>query len=471
MSEAGGAVGSGFTQSQSATSGLTGYDLEGQRGAASKKRKKRQRKREVVNELGRVIPALFNSNRKVMKMSKDRFGTMFDALTKSVASIVDAPKSNQKALLAKTTSQFRAAFEDEIGAVMEKSFNEGLTGNFRKFSGANMELNKSLGGVAEFATLLRAAETSANQMEADRLRENMGANSGSMQALREWVKLGKQVLSMMVSESNGDMPMTDKPPVDEVTAAASSGAPVEGMDAEADAVDPMAEDTTPVEAVDEEEFGKLAKRLRKAMRTYGHLRKADGEEADPDAAAEDLNDLDPLDVVGRLAAAIVMQIDALKNPEGAEGEDMAEGDEAEKMDDEGVGADDEEDEDEDEDDKDLEKEADKDDEDDEEEEEEKPFAKSYRGTPKRKSNGSSDRALVKMSREMTELKNQLKKLQDGPAPAKGSRLIVTDKSGDDALGKGANKELEALAKRLDAMTPEQRSVEMMKVAMGNPRRI
>ena len=414
----------------------------------------------------------------------DRFEIMLGALEKSVVSILDAPVNNRQAFLKKTTGQFRKSFEASIGEELESAFQNGLTGNIRKFAGSG-KLGKNLGGVAEFATLLRAAENSAKAMEVDRMDSNAGANSAAMQAIREWVMLGKKILSMLVGEANGDMPLDDAPPVNEVVAQVPE--PVMGAEQGADMdADMGAEGDVPVEGdvppeFEEETFGKLAKRLRKAMKTYTRMSKAEGD-AEGGEEATRLEDLDPIDVIGRLAAAIVMQVDALKNPEGEGGEEELpegegdvekmdgaedeeeeyeeepeEGDKLEKEDDEGVAAEDEE----------------EDEDEDEEKKEEIAKRIASKGKPGKGKSGLGksapveDRRIASLEKMVHTLQAELKKVNGQPAPAKGKRLTVVDKSADSVLAGKSADALEKMAKEIDALPAEEKAVRLIKLAQAS----
>lgn len=278
----------GWSQPGSPTTGFAAYGVQdrivrsGHQDHRSLFRRRKERGRHTISES------------EVLKMSD--LGKMLDALQESTNSILaktDDPVERAE-LLTKNHEEFGAALAELFDASMQVAFQDGAAGSFEKFAAAE-QLQKGLGSVASFAMLLQPVE---------RVIKGMGESYGETPvgrdiqgALDAWYEMGKGILRALVEECAG---RADELPPEDVAAATE-----EGMEAA------------------EKSFAEAGEALAKALVRFsnnGRLAKAGGfpPAAGGGAAAaaapegvEDPANMDPIEVIGRLAAAITMLADQL----------------------------------------------------------------------------------------------------------------------------------------------------------------
>lgn len=418
--------------------------------------------------------------------------SMLKALRESVESIIAAPVAERAELLNKSFGQFEESLDEHIANELEAAFSAGQRGDVRKFIGSDdEELKKAaIGQVAEMASLMRSVEMAIKSMQS---YYNEQLSPIVKTALDDWVTLGKGVLRAMTNEY-----------------AMGAGA----------AAAPAGEE----EAVKAEAAADLKKAHAEIAKTAARLRKAAAEmaEAAADAPANtdgnaDIENMNPLEIIGRLAAAILVQVDALmpeeeqpqQQPPAAEAPSKEDEEEANKsvrarnlrkesvmtsddhpehkdgvslsdagVTDTDVNPDKAADEDEDEEQKRKQAERGEEmtgdvsaaDKTSESGGSESSVSPDNSGESADKSHGSGDLAkrLARIERENAELRQRLEKLGRGPAPAKGAaKAVVVSKKQEDTLGKG-DVDLVAEAERLAKLDERSRAVELVKLAHARP---
>lgn len=184
----------GFTQSTSPTSGLTNYDLAGQKGRKRKKKverlvgpvKTRRRKRRSRDEQAPLLKKPEGSyvgksageradvtNLRKVRMMDENIKVMLAALGKSVESIQAAPEGQQEELLKTTYAQFGQAVNDYI---------------------SGPELAKSASHVAGVGQALAAVEAVMDNFDALARPED---DPAMLSELKAWYEDGMAMLSDM----------------------------------------------------------------------------------------------------------------------------------------------------------------------------------------------------------------------------------------------------------------------------------
>lgn len=371
----------------------------------------------------------------------EKLTAMLTDLEKGLKSIISAPEADRAGALDDQLAKFGNDLGTYLAEVEDEAFLTGSVGDIRKFVGTGDTLAKNIGHVAEFANLLRTAEFTVKNIERDGHEESVGQDIAD--GMNAWVKMGGGLLSLMVERCYG-------PPEDET---------------------PSPEEMAAAEAEKMAQLEGLAKAMDAEIARVNRLRKA--EAAAPAAEGdevteEDVAEMNPLEVIGRLAAAIMVQVDALMpDDEEGEGEGQKEGDAeteeappAEKTEEKAPPAEAPED-------KAPAEEAPA--APNEDEKKKNPFAA--------KSNNASDLKKAVDSEAQNRI-DQLEKLvkelgerlNEKPAPAKGAlKGGVVEKSAD--TNTGQDDELDSLAKRFESMSPEQRATELVKLSRRNPIRI
>lgn len=218
----------------------------------------------------------------------DTLDKMLNALRGSVASIDTAPAEKRSELLNKSFEDFHADVSGLITGVAQEAFDCGIRGDLRKFVGSDDPEISSYGHVAETAHLMRSVDAAIESMTKSYDEKQLTADVRGM--LAEWTNLGKGILNTLTADY-----------VDE-----GQKAPTEAEKAEA--------------AGELKKRADVLKSAVTAMRKRAQsLFKDDGTGGDD--GSDDPSQMDPLEVIGRLAAAILVQIDALM-PDSDEGSDQ-----------------------------------------------------------------------------------------------------------------------------------------------------
>lgn len=401
-----------FTAPTSPTSGLANYDLEGQRPRGSRPSKAKRRRGAL-----RLVPFL---KLQPSEASMNEYEKLLKALFGSVMSVPTTASADERTEhLTKAFQDFDGELAKMVQDVRLDAFDCGVRGDLRKFHGADGAEEEGVDHVADMSQIVRSVTGAVELMKGDNMSEPV------QQAVGLWADMGRTVLSTMISEVEAN---------DGSLAKSERNVNQEQLKKNLD------------------EVNKLALMLRKRAKT---LTKDIGDGSD----SGDVSDMDPLEVIGRLAAAILVQIDALMGDDGqgdgtqddgsqddgtAQDDELPEGNEGGG---DGAGA-----------------------------------AKAAPGGDLNKSAPvaaapAADPALAKLTAENEELKKQLAKANAAPADTVGKpapALTVVEKTGDGVtpLSKGAEEvDLEKEAERLAKMSPEARSTEFMKIALRRPVRV
>lgn len=444
-----------FTASGSPTAGLTAYSLDAPAKqldpnsawvslrtiAHWRSRKKRK-----------AAPAAPQSNGKVTKMTVS-YTDVVGALKKSVASAFEAPEAERPALVERAIDDFCDYTGAMANEIRVEAFSDGLRQDFAKFNGLDIEdpLQKGLNDVSGISSLLKSAENVLmSWIDEDGNALSWGESTPPeplIKAYMDWVDGGKMLLRSIVSTS-----MPGQIPAAALDAEYGKPVPTEDLAKAHEALKAAVARLT-----DPKVLAKLG-----AIMGGERLAKAEGDmppggEGGEPAVAEDdpVANMNPIEAMGRLAAGIVMIADQMMGPEADEEDPAAAGagGEAPPPPAEGAG----------------EKEPPPAEGGGEEAPEKRkpPFEKAAGNGDLAKSFAIMEARLNALEKENGSLKADVVRLGAQPAPARGA-LRVVGKGEDSALAKASGNDLEELAKALDALPPEERSLRMMKIAQGTP---
>lgn len=338
----------------------------------------------------------------------DQYGSMTKALFDAVTEAVKLPEDQRGEALAKSFEDFQEVLSDVIAEDMHGAFALGMKGDVRRLIGTDEgEMAKSdVAPVAEFGSLIKAVEAGVTLMKSDaRFKEDL------VPLIDEWVVSGRALLAASINE------------------------PLAKSEAESNI---QKEEAAALRAQIQTAVDALRKRAVNLVKddSGDPTDQGDGDGSD----SEDPSDMDPLEVIGRLAAAILVQIDALMgNDQTDDSSDQTDqGDQtqvpppAQKA------------------------------------EEVKDLQKS--NEPAKTDEGKD---LTKLEAENKELKEQLAKFNAQPAAPKGNtKLVITDKTGDNSLSKVEEEDkLKKKAEELAKMSPQERTVELTKIALSRPLKV
>lgn len=283
-----------WTAPSSPTGGLQPYRVEG---AAP-------RRRSTADETYLRILRLFQNRsdaepkQELGKMNP--IGQMVDTLRKSIDEALKIGAEDKRTeLLNKSFSEFSAVLQNDVATAMDmvaqETYMRGVTGKaLVKIDEDDGPLQKGISHIASFASALRSAESTVMSMVNDSYSRDQ-LSDDAKGATAAWVEFGAGVLRMLVMELGGGMEMAAEP---EMTGEAEVAA---GEAEKSDAPGPK-------------EMAKLAKRLQAAVSRFSGAPLAKAA-PDADAAAgaggDDVDQMEPVEVMGRLAAAIVMMADQM----------------------------------------------------------------------------------------------------------------------------------------------------------------
>jgi hypothetical protein len=417
----------GWSAPTSPTSGMAAYSLEGQR---TQRASRRKRLALLLERITRKAPSGNSHMRKASEMTTEvtQFDVMLDTLKKSAIQIAKSDSDKRDELLAKSIDEFANAWtqateevvEDVAGAAFEDGAQTGLFG-----------LAKGEDQIVDAMTVLGALVAQVDEI-VGAANEILG-KAEAFSALKDWSEAGKTIVTSLGRQIDAQLA---KGEVSEEEIAKAEG-----------------------EIKDE-----LKKAQAKLEKRIAALAKEEGMEME-----EEGGEVDPIEVIGRLAAAILVQIDQLQ---GGDEEAAAEEAPMDEEDEYGKG----------EKAKDLKK--------DEvapvteekvekaetaettevaavaEEKVEKAAAPAMSDEAEKLLKAALDRinALEKSQGDLAKENESLKKAN---VPAPKGVLRAVDKA-EDTLGKEAD--VKALAERLEKMSPDQRAFEMIKIAQQRPER-
>ena len=277
-----------FTAGGSATSGLTAYSLERPAHtlypeAAGYRRPGSLWAARFTRLLGRkgVGGPQETPARKALDMSTP-LQELVDALKKSASEIIMvAVPEKRDELLGKAIDNFASDLLVITDEAVEEAFSDGLSGNMGKYFGANRAtMRKGLTHVSQFAMTLRSAESLVKGMSQDAW--DNPPSEEAIDGLSAWVGIGKGLLKRITDEA------------------------VSGDDAD---------EVTKAYGLDGAELKKYADGIGELIERHQYrLAKAEG---------DGVSDMDPLDVIARLATAILMQVDAIQDGTSGEGQGAA----------------------------------------------------------------------------------------------------------------------------------------------------
>lgn len=392
---------------------MAAYSLEGQQ------TQRASRKKRLALLLGRYMRKPLSGNphmRKATEMQTETnpFELMMDTLRSSVIQISKTDEDKRDELLGKSLGEFAeawgAATDGVISQVAEDAFSDGAQTGL----GA---LVKGEDAVEDSMTILGAVIAQAEDAVVE-IGEALG-KSEAFSALAQWVEAGKVIANAYGRSLDAQLAKGEVS--DEEIASAEAEIKHELMKAEAALVERV-----------------------------NALAKEEGVDMD------DEEEVGPIETIGRLAAAILVQIDQMQG--GDEGDEGEEDDAAPRED---------------------------------EEEDEDNYGKSEKAAELSKSGAeaasaeaasaeaaskdtSESAALAKAMEKIAELEksqnNLRKELKKASVPQPKGSLRAVDKTDDGSLVKFGDREIDvkAEAERLDKMSPDARALELIKMSQKIP---